>query len=334
MTYAGTTATAPFTRNAAIDFEPNIAAAPSFVSGGTTYEFASWSDGKARSHVIKAPSTDLSLTATYRPQVWFEGESMTITTADATAVRVIAEGNTSGGSTMGYRKSPSSAQKQYTTEGYPDAMILRMRADSCQGPPTATVTIDNQAARNIDVTTTAYTDYTLPLIPQTGGTPGTHTVNVEFLNNLVTSACDRNIYLDRITLHQADNQPLGGYPRPKAASPLSAALVPAYAACTTPNRQRGGSLAAPSCNPPVPASANLTLGTPDSNAAEANMTGIFKMVSCRGGACGEGDVQMSFSATDVRCRTGMAPCGPANTASGADSPVSCGSPTACGSPIG
>ena len=46
---------APFTRNAAVGFEPNISAAPSFVSGGTTYEFASWSDGEERSHVIRFP---------------------------------------------------------------------------------------------------------------------------------------------------------------------------------------------------------------------------------------------------------------------------------------
>jgi glucose/arabinose dehydrogenase len=318
VTYAGTTQNAPFTRNAAVDFVSNIAAAPSFVSGGTTYEFAGWSDGGQRSHEITIPSSDLTLTATYRPQVWFEGESMTITTADATAVRVIAEGNTSGGNTMGYRKSPSSAEKQYTTVGYPDAMILRMRADTCQGPPTATVTIDSQAPRNIDVTTTSYTDYPLPLTPQNGGVPGTHTVKVEFLNNLVNDTCDRNIYLDKITLHQADNQPLGGYGRPKAATPVYTPLVPAYTACGAPNRQHGGGLPAPSCAPPVLTSGSLTVGTPDSNAAEANMVGSYRAVVCEGGPCGAGDVLLNFSAADVRCNAGTAPCGPANTAAGSD----------------
>jgi glucose/arabinose dehydrogenase/PKD repeat protein len=318
MTYGGTTQNAPFTRSAAVDFNANIAAGPSFVSGGTTYEFASWSDGKPRSHDIVIPSSDLSLTATYRPQVWFEGESMTITTADSTAVRVIAEGNTSGGNTMGYRKSPSSAQEQYTTQGYSDAMILRMRADTCQGPPTATVTIDNQPARNIDVPDTAYTDYSLPLTAQSGGTPGTHTVKVEFLNNLVNSTCDRNIYLDKITLHQADNQPLGGYARPKAATPLAAPLVPAYNPCSAANRVHATPLSFNSCNPPALASANLTTGTPDSNGAEANMTGSYRATVCEGGPCGTGDVLLAFNATDVRCKAGTAPCAPANTASGAD----------------
>ena len=318
LTYAGTTTNAPWVRNAAVDFVSNIGAAPSFVSGGTTYEFAGWSDGGQRSHQITIPSSDLTLTATYRPQVWFEGEAMTITTADATAVRVIAEGNTSGGNTMGYRKSPSSAQMQYTTVGYPDAMILRMRADTCQGPPTATVTIDNQAPRNIDVNSTTYTDYSLPLIPQNGGTPGTHTVKVEFLNNLVNGTCDRNIYLDKITLHQADNQPLGGYARAKAATPMYAPLVPSYSACGTANRQHGGGLSMGSCNPPVATSPNLTVGTPDSNGAEANMTGSYRATVCEGGPCGTGDVLLAFSATDIRCAGGTAPCGPANTSSGAD----------------
>ena len=304
LTYAGTTANAPWVRNAAVDFVSNIGAAPSFVSGGTTYEFAGWSDGGQRSHQITIPSSDLTLTATYRPQVWFEGEAMTITTADTTAVRVIAEGNTSGGNTMGYRKSPSSAQMQYTTVGYPDAMILRMRADTCQGPPTATVTIDNQAPRNIDVDSTTYTDYSLPLIPQNGGTPGTHTVKVEFLNNLVNSTCDRNIYLDKITLHQADNQPLGGYARAKAATPMYAPLVPSYSPCGTANRQHGGGLSMGSCNPPVATSPNLTVGTPDSNGAEANMTGSYRATVCEGGPCGTGDVILAFSATDIRCAGG------------------------------
>ncbi len=178
VTYAGTTMNAPFTRNAAVDFEPNISAAPSFVSGGTTYEFAGWSNGEPRSHVITIPSTDLTLTATYRP--------------------------------------------------------------------------------------------------------------------------------------------FTGYARPKAATPLYVALVPVYTPCTTPNRVHGGGLPGPSCTPPALGSASLTTGTPDSNGAEANMTAGYRATVCEGGACGAGDVLFSFSATDVRCAAGTAPCGPANTASGAD----------------
>src|SRR5688572_31897628 len=60
------------------------------------------------------------------------------------------------------------------------------------------------------------------------------------------------------------------HPRPKGATPLRVSLVPAYQACTTPNRTHGPPLAFPSCNPPVQASPNLTTGTPDANGAPAN----------------------------------------------------------------
>ena len=39
-------------------------------------------------------------------------------------------------------------------------------------------------------------------------------------------------------------------------------LVPAYSACTAPNRTHGPPLAFPSCNPPAQASPHLTVGTP------------------------------------------------------------------------
>jgi glucose/arabinose dehydrogenase len=320
LTYAGTTTNAPLVRTAAVGFDASISAAPSFVSGGTTYEFAGWSDGTARSHQYTVPSADTTLTATYRPQVWFEGEAMTITTADATAVRVIAEPNTSGGNTMGYRKSPSAAIRQYTTVGYSDAMVLRMRADQCQGAPTATVTIDGYPARNIDVPATSYTDYTLPLVAEQGGAAGTHTVKIEFLNNLVTpdGSCDRNIYLDKVTLHQADNQPPGGYPRPRGASPFLASLVLAQTPCSAPNRVHGGGLPGQSCNPPALASGSLTAGTPEVNGAEASLIGSYRLVTCSTAACGGGDIEITAGITDVRCKGATTPCGAANAAGGSD----------------
>ena len=77
-----------------------------------------------------------------------------------------------------------------------------MRSDVCQGSPQATVTFDSFAARAIDVPATAYTDYTLPLTNANGGAAGTHTIKVEFLNNFKTAdgSCDRNLYLDKVTI--------------------------------------------------------------------------------------------------------------------------------------
>ena len=85
-----------------------------------------------------------------------------------------------------------------------DQLTLRMRSDVCQGNPVATVTIDSLPSQTIDVGATAYTDYNLSLNGANGGAAGTHTLKVEFLNNFKTSngSCDRNLYLDKVTVRQ------------------------------------------------------------------------------------------------------------------------------------
>ena len=54
---------------------------------------------------------------------------------------------------------------------------------------------------------------------------------------------------------------LGGYPRPKAATPLYAPLVPAHRVCQAPNRTHAAPLSYQSCNPPTIAS-GVRIGTP------------------------------------------------------------------------
>ena len=50
-------------------------------------------------------------------------------------------------------------------------------------------------------------------------------------------------------------------------------LVPAYNQCTSTNRTHGPPLAHGSCAPPVRASSQLTVGTPDANGQQANSVG-------------------------------------------------------------
>ena len=110
------------------------------------------------------------------------------------------------------------------------------------------------------------------------------------------------------------------HPRPKGANPLRASLVPAYNACTAPNRTHGTPLAFPSCNPPVQTSSSLTIGSPDANGAAANSIGFIK-ISVVAGAPGppeDSDVNIQANITDVRCKAGVAACGSANAADGAD----------------
>ena len=110
------------------------------------------------------------------------------------------------------------------------------------------------------------------------------------------------------------------HPRPKSASPVTVSLVPAYTACTAPNRTHGPPLAFPSCNPPVQSSNSITVGTPDANGAAANSEGFVKLEVIVGvpGPPDDSDVFITSSITDVRCKAGTTACGSANAADGAD----------------
>jgi PKD repeat protein len=61
-----TTAKAPFTVTAIVNGTLTLTAPTPQKYRGRTYDFASWSDGGARSHVITVPSTGATYTATYQ----------------------------------------------------------------------------------------------------------------------------------------------------------------------------------------------------------------------------------------------------------------------------
>ena len=105
--------------------------------------------------------------------------------------------------------------------------------------------------------------------------------------------------------------------RPKGATPLRASLVPAFKACTVPNRTHGAPLAFPSCNPPVQTSNFLTIGSPDANGAGANSTGFIRP---KAEVTSPEDVLITSTITDVRCQaaTAAAVCNSANAADGPD----------------
>jgi hypothetical protein len=95
-----------------------------------------------------------------------------------------------------------------------------------------------------------------------------------------------------------------GYARPKAATPSTVRLVPAFTVCSSPNGSHGAPLALPSCTP-TPASSNLTVGTPDSNGQGANSSGsvTFKVVGespIDPSNGDQADVNINLSLTDVR----------------------------------
>jgi hypothetical protein len=90
-----------------------------------------------------------------------------------------------------------------------------------------------------------------------------------------------------------------GYVRPKGATPLRVSLVPAFAACASPNRNHGAPLSFGSCAPPAQASSLLTVGTPDANGLPAQAIASLQMTAVTG------DVKLAASSTDVRLRAGL-----------------------------
>ena len=110
------------------------------------------------------------------------------------------------------------------------------------------------------------------------------------------------------------------HPRPKGATPMFAALVPAFNACDAPNRMHGPPLAFGSCDPPVQASSAVTVGTADANGAASNSTGSIRVDVHVGtpGPPDDSDVSIALRLTDIRCQAGTTACGSANAADGAD----------------
>ncbi len=100
----------------------------------------------------------------------------------------------------------------------------------------------------------------------------------------------------------------GGYPRPKGATPFRVPLVPAFAQCTSPNRQHGPPLAFGSCSAPQLTSSELTVGTPDANGAAASSSGsvVYKVVVGNPATPeNEADVLVGVSLGDVRKRSDL-----------------------------
>ena len=110
------------------------------------------------------------------------------------------------------------------------------------------------------------------------------------------------------------------YARPKGATPLQVALVPAYNQCTAPNRTHGPPLAFGSCNPPARTSAHLTVGTADANGAAVSSQGFVRYEVLVGapGPPDDSNVAITASMTDVRCDGAPTSCGAANAAAGPD----------------
>jgi predicted acyl esterase len=97
----------------------------------------------------------------------------------------------------------------------------------------------------------------------------------------------------------SDFQPAGAYARPKAATPMRLALVPAYQACTSATSTHGAPLSFGSCVPGQ-SSTFLTVGTPDANSRTANSVGSVRLDVVANNPGTLSDVLVGVSMTDVR----------------------------------
>ena len=75
----GQPTTTPLTFDSVVGIVRGLEAPTMHVSGGTTYEFVSWSDGGARVHNVSTPSTNTTYTATYRVSTGGTGNGLSAT---------------------------------------------------------------------------------------------------------------------------------------------------------------------------------------------------------------------------------------------------------------
>jgi hypothetical protein len=124
----------------------------------------------------------------------FEAETMA--TSSTTAAKVVARTTASGGQALAFWTN-SNASKTVTTPAL-SGITLTLMGNQCSGAPVATVTIDGTKVGDITVSETAFTAKTLALkLPA-----GSHKVEVAYGNEVASSTCDRNLYLDKVVLKE------------------------------------------------------------------------------------------------------------------------------------
>ena len=167
--------------------------------------------------------------------------------------------------------------------------------------------IPNEVAEVVDVTTTDDEAGTITFEGRALVTDvGAFALNTLFQTDVFVAGMELGVVHGTYT-YDVQTQ-ASAYPRPKGATPLRVPLVPAYQACTVPNRVHGPPLDSGSCNPPAQSSPNLTVGSPDANGAVANSSMFARygvMVGSPATPADEADVAIEIGATDIRNKTDL-----------------------------
>jgi glucose/arabinose dehydrogenase len=135
LTVGSASATTTFSRTVIIGSKNSVSAPSPQTLAGTTYKFASWSDGKAQSHDIDAPGTATTYTATYAaapPQ-------------DTTAPQVMSTSPATIAPSANVTATFSEAMDAVTTDGDPSTItgttfkLVKLNADGTTTRITAAV---------------------------------------------------------------------------------------------------------------------------------------------------------------------------------------------------
>ena len=318
------TGTAPVTKEVIVGSANTVNAPSPQTKNNLTYNFTGWSDGQQQAHTIIAPAANTTYAARYAavtpgPQTltfspaadaYVEEANPLTNFGTATLLRTDAGGNPDTESYLRFRvnglpgRVTSAKLRLFATSNTIDGpavsptsntwtetgIIWGNKPTPTGGPLSDVGAISNATWVEWDVT---------PAITGAG----------QFSFQLHQSVSDGVNFHSRESTSTTRRPELvmtvanDGYPRPRGATPLRASLVPAYDACTSPNRTHAAPLAHPSCNPPSQASDHLTVGTADANGNPPNSIGTVRY-GVRAGNPGtpadEADVVFDFKLSDVR----------------------------------
>ncbi len=219
--------------------------------------------------------------------------------------RVLGDGTVTvydNGFHPGNTRPPRAVRYQIDPEGM-TALLL----EQINNPPSVTISFRTGSARKLPGGNWVIDWGSAGLVTEVTATNGPITsLQFGLDNNKQQFSYRAQPLLPGVLVRQAlrdgmDRQFPRGYPRPRGADLIRAALVPAFNQCAAPDTAHGGPLAFGSCSSPSTASL-LTVGTPDANGLGAKSTGyvFYRRVPGNPSTSTPSDVAVQVGITDVR----------------------------------
>jgi glucose/arabinose dehydrogenase/PKD repeat protein len=187
----GTESTTPFSRTAIVGSKNSVSAPSPQTLAGTTYKFASWSDGKAQSHDIGAPVAATTYTATYTADTESTPPQTTIVSGPSGNVK-----STSASFSFSSSEADSTFQCRRDASTFSACTSPKSYSSLSQGNHTFRVRAINKAG-NIDATAASRSWFVDTVVPK--GTIST--------NGGATSTASRSVTLG---LSASDPSPASG----------------------------------------------------------------------------------------------------------------------------